>query len=133
MSAKMVVSLLFAALVAAPAVAGRPSVRIDAPRHGDTVEARHPVTGTVSGSPADVWVIIRPRATRDYWVQAPVSVDEDGSWRVIGCFGEPGRDFGARYEVRAVVGPSMKLREGLVLRGWPRAAASSSIHVVTRR
>jgi hypothetical protein len=126
-------SLVFVAAVTSAAMAQGPRVRIDTPKHGGMVEAREEVAGVVADKSAKVSVIVHPRATRDYWVQAEVFVNPDGTWRVIGCFGEPGRHHGARYDIAAVVNPSFTLREGMVLRGWPRAEARSPIIIVTRR
>jgi hypothetical protein len=131
---KLVLSLVLVAVTATAATAQRPRVRIDRPEHGDLVEAREEVAGVVADKSAEVWVIVRPRATRGYWVQAPVEVNrQTGTWRGIGCFGEYGEHHGARYDVAAVVNPTFQLQEGMVLRGWPRAEARSATIVVTRR
>lgn len=131
---KFALSLVLAAVVTSGALAQRPEVRIETPKQGAVVDARQPVTGIVGDKSAQVWVIIHPRATPDYWVQPEVAVDrETGTWRTLGCFGEEGQHHGARYDMAAVVNPSFQLRGGMVLSGWPRCQAMSPVILVTRQ
>lgn len=109
------------------------SVSIQSPRSGDIVEARHWVIGRVSNPNADVWVVVRPMAPQDFWVQPPVAPGEDGTWKVLVYFGEAGsRHSGTQFEVRAFANPVGRISVGRTNQ-WPRAAARSHVVEVIRR
>jgi hypothetical protein len=114
------------------ATADRLSVAIQAPKDGSSVSHRNEVSGTVSDPNADVWVVIRPIETSDFWIQPPVTVRKDGSWKVLVYFGEAGpKHAGKRFEVRAFANPTDQISEGKRAQ-WPKAAGRSDIVEVTR-
>lgn len=129
----VLVALSFAVLSAlpAPAMTGL-SVTIRSPGTGDKVDQRHDVTGSVSDSTATVWVVVRPVETSDFWVQPPVTIRHDGTWRVRAYFGEAGKHVGKEYEVRAFANPTESVAEGR-RSDWPKATAQSDVVDVTRR
>lgn len=101
------------------------------PENGGMVSLRDTVIGTVKGD-KDVYVVIRPEGTPDYWVQPNVSVGDDGKWRVLVYFGEDATPPGTKFEVRAFANPKGKLKEGDKLSNWPKAEARSDLIVVQR-
>jgi len=134
MRPRVIPLLVVVGMAGVVAAAERSGIRIESPRPGSLVDWREMVTGPVADKSAEVWLIIHPRATRVYWVQPPAAYDrEHGRWFVEAYFGRQGMDRGARFDVAAVVNPRSSLREGMQLRGWPRAAAISPLIVVTRR
>jgi hypothetical protein len=107
-------------------------ISIQSPADNAQVDYRDDVTGTVSNSAAIVWVVIRPRETSDFWVQTPVTVRQNGAWRVRVYFGEAGKHVGKQYEVRAFANPTVRLSEGK-RSDWPKAEAQSDLVEVIRR
>jgi hypothetical protein len=108
-------------------------IAITTPCDGARVSQRQFVGGTVSDSNAQVWVIIHPMVTSDYWVQPNVTVREGGKWKVLCYFGEPIQEHSGRpYEVMAFVNPKETLREGQQLPSWPGAQSKSQAIEVVR-
>ncbi len=107
-------------------------VSISSPRDGAGVDYRQEVSGKVSDPNADVWLVIHPVETSDFWVQPPVTVKENGSWKVVVYFGEAGRHVGKKFEVRAFANPVVAISEGKSAQ-WPKAATRSKVIEVIRR
>jgi hypothetical protein len=108
-------------------------VQITNPKEGSRVAHREQVSGTVSDSAESVWLVIHPLDTSEFWIQPPITVRDDGTWKVIPYFGRsPSRDVGARFEVRAFAKPTIALKEGKVA-AWPEAAARSIVIEVSRK
>lgn len=104
------------------------------PKDGDRVPERPYISGKVADSNAEVWIIVHPMEVSDYWVQPKPSVRADGSWKASVYVGRPsGIDEGKRYEIRAIVGPKLQLKEGDVLSGWPEAKWTSDLIEVIRK
>jgi hypothetical protein len=121
------------ALAGSARAADAPTVIIHKPANGAEVDHRQEVSGKVSDPNADVWVVVHPMETSDFWIQPHVTVREDGSWKVIAYFGnaDPAHK-GKRFEVRAFANPSDKLTEGKS-NSWPVAEAKSNVLEVNRR
>ena len=107
-------------------------ILISSPTNGESVDPRYNITGEVSDPNSDVIVVIHPISGSDFWVQPPVTVLNDGQWRVMGYFGSMGMDHGQEYEVRAFANPSSRVREGRY-DSWPSAEARSNVVRVRRR
>lgn len=123
----------FFALASSGRAAGALKVLIHKPANGSTVDHRQEISGKVSDPNADIWVVIHPMETSDFWIQPRITVREDGSWKVIAYFGNAGpMHKGQHYEVRAFANPSVKLAEGKTQQ-WPGAAAKSNVLEVVRR
>jgi hypothetical protein len=106
---------------------------IDAPCDGAKVAQRHFVQGVVTDAKAQVWVIVHPMETSDYWAQPNVTVRDGGKWKVLAYFGEPGAQHsGKSFEVRAVANPKLPLKEGQMLAKWPEAESTSQTIEVVR-
>lgn len=115
------------------ATAQAQALRVTDPKDNAAVAHRQLVSGEVTGPTESIWVVIRPTATGDYWVQPPVRDLKDGKWSTTVYFGRPGSvDMGAAFELRAVVDPAMTLKEGQVLKSWPSARLSSPVVRVER-
>ncbi|MFA7256751.1 MAG: hypothetical protein WC047_04180 [Kiritimatiellales bacterium] len=108
------------------------SILISSPKDEAKVDFRQEITGMVSDQNADVWVVIHPVETFDFWIQAPVTVKEDGSWKVVVYFGESGQHIGKKYEVRAFANPAVVISQGKSTQ-WPKAAARSNVLEVIRQ
>jgi hypothetical protein len=111
----------------------RDSLLIRWPQDGAFVSARDSVVGTVTGAADAVWVVVHPVTTSDFWVQPPVTVRGNGTWRVVAYFGRTGVDAGTVYEVRAFSGGREILQEGK-RSAWPQVSGiKSDVVSVTRR
>jgi hypothetical protein len=98
-----------------------------------TVPHRPLIEGRISDPGAQVCVVIHPMEVSDYWVQPPVSVREDGSWRVQVFIGRPGMiDVGKSFELMAFGNPRWRLSEADVLDWWPEAEWHSQLIEVVR-
>lgn len=106
---------------------------LTAPPDGVTVPHRPFIEGRVADPGARVWVVIHPMEVSDYWVQPPVSVREDGSWRVQVYVGQPGMiDVGKSFELMAFGNPRRRLREAVILGWWPEAEWQSQMIEIVR-
>lgn len=133
MRVRLLISVLFATVLSANAAIGL-DVSLTAPKDKASVAYREEVSGTVSDSNAEVWVIIHPTELAKYWVQSPASVRKSGDWKLVVYFGEAGNAHsGKKYEVMAIANPGAKLKEGQVLTSWPKGAARTDIAEVKRQ
>ncbi len=125
--------LLFAGTVALAEIAAL-TLSIEEPADGASVPEKTSVSGSVNDPQAEVFVVVHPAATGDYWVQQPATVDNDGKWTASPVqFGEGRKGVGEVFEVRAFAGPDTPLQRGQVLKNWPKAAARSNVVRVTRK
>ncbi len=109
-------------------------ITITTPEDGASVVRRPIVQGTVSDPEADVWVVLHPAEVADYWVQPPVTVRKDSTWKVQIYIGRPGSlDVDKQFEIIAFANPEDTLEVGQVLGDWPEAEARSDVVEVTRR
>lgn len=110
-----------------------PRVAIVSPIDDSYVPLRPLVAGSVTDPSAHVWVIVHPESNDGYWVQPPVTVEENGSWSTRVYIGrEGGLDVGAVFEIRAVAGSDLDFQEGQILSGWPQLKMASRIVRVHR-
>ena len=104
---------------------------------------QHPVQGKIvpreilaSGkvnNASTVWLVIRAVGGVRYWVQPPIMVEEDGTWRGPIYIGSDDKgDIGVTSQIRAFVNPVDKLKEGDILHAWPEAELSTKAIEVTR-
>jgi hypothetical protein len=110
------------------------SLEIINPIDGDLGEWRTKVTGTVSKPFAEVWVVVRPLETRDFWVQPKPTIKPNGEWETFIYLGRDGPShIGKVFEIRAIANPVDSLKEALIFPGWPRAEGKSHVITVARR
>ncbi len=110
------------------------SLEISAPVNGGLGEWRTKVVGTISQPSSEVWVVVRPLETRDFWVQPKPTVHANGEWETFIYLGSNGTaHIGKVFDLRAIANPVDSLEEGLVLPGWPRAESKSNIVRIARR
>ncbi len=110
------------------------NITIKFPSDGASVSERPIVQGVVMDKTAQVWVIVHPMKTSDYWVQPKVTVRKEGLWRVQVYIGRPGNiDVGKHFEMMAVANPKQTLHEGKVLGTWPEAQSQSEVIEVIRK
>lgn len=125
--------LLAAAAVASLAAVtaeGQPST-IDLSAAGTRAPWHACVGGTI-GRDGEVWVIVRPAGSSDYFVQPRVTTN-GRTYRATLYIGEDRREHnGLRFEVAAVLDPRARLHEGDVLSDWPPAAARSRVVEILR-
>ena len=125
-------TILFTILFAVTASAEDLKITITDPTEGSKVVHREYVKGTVSDSHADVWVVIHPVETSDFWIQPPVTVKNNGTWKVKAYFGRAGKDIGKEFEIRAFANPVSALQEGKSS-NWPSSEARSDVIDVIRK
>ncbi|MBU6390754.1 MAG: hypothetical protein KGQ83_00735 [Planctomycetes bacterium] len=129
---KMIFVIVFLMVIISIANGQQLNIRINAPRDKAIVSERSYAEGIVSDSNVKVWVIVHPMEVSDYWVQPRVTVKETGFWKVKINTGMPG-DAGRQFKIMAVANPKDNLKEGDVLRGWPKAQAKSQVIEVIRK
>lgn len=116
-----------------PRLESSAELQILSPKDGVT-PWRPNIEGKVGDPQATVWVVVHPVGLSSYWVQPPVTVRRDGSWRVQVYLGRAGDiDVGKEFEIMAVSNPKEKLNEGRILSAWPEAEQRSDIVTVTRK
>ena len=123
---------LFLILWAVTVSAQEISISITEPMNDSKVSHREYVKGKVSDPLAIVWIVIHPVETSDFWIQPPVTVKNNGDWKVKAYFGRAGKDSSKEFEIRAYANPSSALSEGRSGM-WPKAQAQSDVIDVTRR
>ena len=118
--------------------ASRPSGLImHRPYTKQTVSRRPVVEGKVSNADT-VWIVVRPVGLNEYYMQPPVRVDYDGTWRsqiYVGTIGK--ENIGSAFHVRAFVNPAGAFKvleeyERDVFNRWPDAELSTDIVEVVR-
>ncbi len=130
----LLIALFYIIFVLTVVMAQVENIAVNSPPDGTSVLERPIVGGSVAGNVAQVWVIVHPMETSDYWVQPKVAVRRGGLWRVQVYIGQPGSiDVGKHFEIMAVANPRRTLREGLVLGTWPEAESQSAVIEVIRR
>lgn len=128
------VVLLYFFYVPHLAAAQNENVAIKSPSDGASVPERPIVEGVVMDRNTQVWIIVHPMETSDYWVQPRVTVRKKGLWRVQVYIGRPGNmDVGKHFEMMAVANPTQLLREGKVFGTWPEAQSQSEVIEVIRK
>lgn len=133
MKSRSLLCSFFLAIWMSHASAQSISISIHGPSDDAVVEHRTYVRGHVTDPGAEVWVVVHPMDTSGYWIQPPIAVKNDGSWRVKAHFGRAGRvDSGKDFEIRAFANPRNRLREGKSGQ-WPTAAAQSNVVDVSRK
>jgi len=99
---------------------------------GEKVDAELIVSGTATNA-NEVWVIVHPSETPDYWVQ-PAAIVKDGVWGVQISIGRPGTvDSGRHFDIMAIADPRQQLAPAQVIKLWPSARSKSKIISVTRK
>ncbi|MGK7877303.1 MAG: hypothetical protein AB4426_29605 [Xenococcaceae cyanobacterium] len=105
----------------------------DGARVGDTLLIEGVVDTTLN---ADlVWIIVHPMnpgSSGQYWVQVPVTIRPDGTWKTRVYIGNRGENYGETFEIGAIVKPEVQLSKG-VRENWPKAEFRSQIIEVTKR
>lgn len=107
---------------------------IERPANGKTVPMIAVVEGRVSNA-TTVWIVVRDIRSDTYYVQHPITVEDDGTWRgAIHIGGTNKAHIGALVQIRAFVNPSrmMKLSDEDILYLWPEAELSSAAVAVVR-
>lgn len=110
-------------------------LRITSPMPDQSVSVRPFVRGEAPPGTKQVWLIVHPLETDDCWAQGPGIVNADGTWRIIGQFGEAGiQDAKKPYEVRAIANPHLPadkpLEAGPVSCGLDAQLHSESVDVI---
>jgi hypothetical protein len=108
-------------------------LQISRPLSG-AVNWRPLVEGRITDPKAEVWVIVHPVGLSAYWIQPPVIVHRDGTWRVPAYIGRAGDiDIEKEFEIMAIADPKEGLTEGQVFSEWPKAKWRSDIVTVVRK
>ncbi len=131
---RKILALLFVLLsfFAATHVALAKDINIESLSDGAKVDAEITVSGTVHNA-NEVWVIVHPRETTDYWVQSSVIVKDD-RWDVRISIGRTSAiDSGKQFEIMAVADPQQPLAEAQVFKEWPAARWKSQVVSITRK
>lgn len=111
-------------------IMGRIELRTDS----DTDLTRHNEVGLeLDRRGLELVAVVHPLATDDWWVQPPVKIEDDGSFRSLIYIGEQEFGKGEEFEIAAILVPRGDFKEGLRLRDIPITYGSSSIIKVRRQ
>jgi hypothetical protein len=106
----------------------QPAIKIT--NNGTSVCANQRIEGDVypaaDTSNGNVWIVVHPLSTADFWVQTEISINDQGHWVGHVNFGRPNMDAGEEYEYKAFYyNPRQQLTVGAAA-GWPSASSTSS-------
>ena len=116
---------------------GLVNVKIVDPVDNATIDGyRLVVRGTSSGMNRDtlnLYILVHPVQTSQWWVQSPPTVDQNGSWIADVYLGTPDMGNKQGYAIQAIVS-SHELREGetLLINGVPPSQANHQIFVTRK-
>lgn len=111
-------------------IVGRVELRADS---GETLIGQNEVRSELDRRGLELVAVVHPLATDAWWVQPPVKIDSDGSFRSLVYIGEQEFGKGEEFEIAAILVPRGNFREGLRLRDIPMTYGSSSIIKVRRK
>ncbi len=116
-------------LKVAPPASG---LTLSRPSTGRVVPQELLAAGNVSNAQT-VWVVVRPKGSKQYFVQPPMKVGDDHKWRGVIYIGSVNMaNVGSAFQVRAFVNPVIALEEGNLLYSWPQAQLATGIVEVIR-
>lgn len=105
---------------------------LNRPSNGRVVPQEVLAGGTVLNAKI-VWVVVRPAGSKQYFVQPPMTVGDDHTWRGVTYIGSVNRaNIGSTFQIRAFVNPVAALKEGDLLNSWPQAELATGIVNVVR-
>ncbi|MCP4370653.1 MAG: hypothetical protein GY797_21455 [Deltaproteobacteria bacterium] len=107
-------------------------ITISSPLDWEKVTHWYYVKGTVSDPLTEIMVVIHPTEISAFWIQPPVTVKNNGTWKVLACFGRAGMDSGMEFEICAFANPVSYFREGR-FSNWPESEARSKVVSVIRK
>jgi hypothetical protein len=115
-------------LMGVPCSGQTEQLRITSPKDGAGVPHMPAITVTAPAEAKQVWLVVYPKGTGQYWVQPVVRQIRKGEWRGQVYIGRAGTiDVGKAFEILAVGNPADDLREGDQLTSWPEAPLRSQI------
>ena len=94
------------------------------------------VEGTITDPNAEVWIVVHPMSTKDFYVGNTIGVREAGSpWKVLLFVGTCGDSIfvGQHFEIRAISNPKANLYKEKTFRNWPESEAKSQVVEVIRQ
>ena len=135
--------LLFACLIALAAIENGSAalgetkkealLTITQPLDGGMVSPMEMVRGKVSGTSRQIYLLVHPMLSTEWWVQRkPSPPNRDGSWRGLAQFGEAGKHHGYEFELVALT-TGVELKEGDRLGELPTDGIRSDIIAVRRK
>jgi hypothetical protein len=110
---------------------------INHPYQSQLVPRQPIIEGRVSNADT-VWVVVRPVGWNRYYVQPPIKVNDDGTWKGKIYIGSAGKEsIGATFHIRAFVDPAGPYKvledyERDVFAAWPDAQLSTEEIEVVR-
>lgn len=131
----VLVAILFVFIISKPALDNAPPASgliLTRPSQGRVVPRELLAAGNVSNAKT-VWVVVRPKGSKQYFVQPPMKVGDDHTWRGVIYVGSVNSaNVGLAFEVRAFVNPVTELKEGDLLYSWPQAELTTGVVEVIR-
>lgn len=105
---------------------------ISSPTDGMTVPRIMIAEGKASNAKV-VWLIIHNPDRPEYYVQDPIAVADDDTWRGPIYTGNlDKRTIGIQFQLRAFVNPVKPIVEGQMIYAWPKAELSSDVITIVR-
>lgn len=107
-------------------------LKISRPSNGKEVPRELLAVGEVVDADT-VWIVVRAKQGVRYWVQPPIKVGIDNTWRGGIYIGSTNKeDVGVTSQIRAFVNPNRSLKDGEVLFAWPEAELATDVIEVKR-
>lgn len=103
---------------------------ITGPAWNKTQQEVSSLQGRVDSSCAEVWLIVHPVGTLDFYVQPKATVRSNGTWLGKIELREIGGSDRKVFEVLALANLSEALEPDQKLSGWPEASAHSDVVVI---
>lgn len=114
-----------------------PSITIISPTENGNVSSRNIVKGTstnISGSNLNIYVLVCPIESQEWWVQPNVKLLSNGNWSTNAFFGDQAnlqKDSGKKFMI-TVIATSTKLERGRTLEDIPENVYQVDITEVVR-
>ena len=128
---------IYAAMHPLKSLAPASGLIINHPYQSQLVPRQPIVEGKVSNADT-VWVVVRPIGWDRYYVQPPIKVNDDGTWKGKIYIGSAGKEsIGTTFHIRAFVDPDQAYKvldeyEKYVFAAWPDARLSTKEVEVVR-
>ncbi|MBN1569128.1 MAG: toll/interleukin-1 receptor domain-containing protein [Acidobacteria bacterium] len=113
---------------------GSKTLSISEPINGSVVGPECIVRGKAPRGVRDIWIVVNPVGSDEFWVQPKVEIVRGNTWEGRAYIGDS-RSEGLKkaYRLRALCNAEEILLEGDVRGSWPAASKYSQIVQVTRR
>lgn len=102
------------------------------PKSASTVSRILEIEGVANDSEL-IWIVVKPKKSSSYFVQAPIKAQKNGYWKGEIIIGSSSDDnIGQKFILKAFTKPHIKLKTGDILNSWPQSESSTDAIEVIR-